>query len=92
VAGLVSAPVIVALFGGVTGSGASLVVAFLLKSGKKLVDSVVLSGLASEPLDKTIQCFLACWLLHGLPRTMARRFTGGSLAQNGFLRTSEAEV
>jgi energy-coupling factor transport system substrate-specific component len=86
VAGVVSAPVIAYLFGGVTGSGASLVVAFLLKSGQGLFKAVLLSGLASEPLDKTIQCLLAVWLLRGMPKSVLRRFHGGSLAQNGLVQ------
>lgn len=87
VAGAVSAPVIAILFGGVTGSGASLVVAVLLKAGQGLYKSVLLSGLASEPLDKTIQCLLAVWLLRGLPQRLLRRFHGGSLSQNGIVKS-----
>jgi energy-coupling factor transport system substrate-specific component len=86
VAGVVSAPVIVALFGGITGSGASVVVAFLAASGKSILKSVVLSGLACEPIDKAIQCVLAVWLLRGLPQTLLRLFRRGSLERNGFIR------
>jgi energy-coupling factor transport system substrate-specific component len=82
VAGVVSAPVIAYLFGGVTGSGASFIAAFLLASGKTLMQSVILSGIAAEPLDKTIQCLLAVWLLRGLPRSILRRFAGGYLVRN----------
>lgn len=86
VAGIVSAPVIVLLFGGVTGSGASLVVAVLLKTGQGIYKAVLLSGLASEPMDKTIQCVLACWLLRGMPQSLLKRFQGGTLRENGFLK------
>jgi energy-coupling factor transport system substrate-specific component len=86
VAAIVSAPVIVYLFGGITGNGASLIVAFLLASGKSVIKSVILSGLAAEPLDKTIQCLLAVWLLRGLPQSLLRRFRGGSLEENNFVR------
>lgn len=85
VAGIVSAPVIVYLFGGVTGSGASLIVAYLVASGQSILNSVVLSGLAAEPLDKTIQCLLAYWLLKGVPRTLLDKFTNGTLRENGFI-------
>jgi energy-coupling factor transport system substrate-specific component len=86
IAAVVSAPIIVMLFGGVTGSGASLVVAILLKSGQGIVKAVLLSGLASEPLDKILQCYLAVWLLRGMPKTILENFKGGSLAQNKFIR------
>jgi energy-coupling factor transport system substrate-specific component len=85
VAGIASAPVIVILFGGITGSGASLVVAFLLASGKSIAQSVVLSGLAAEPLDKTLQVLLALWLLRGVPRSLLERFRNQRLTVNGFL-------
>jgi len=73
VAGIASAPVIVALFGGVTGSGASILVAFLLASGKTLLNSVLLSGLAAEPLDKLLQCLIAIWLIGRLPPRLLDR-------------------
>lgn len=85
VAGVVSAPVIAKLFGGVTGSGASFIAAYLLATGKSLLQSVVLSGLAAEPLDKTLQCLLAVWLLRGLPKSVLRPFAGGSLVENRFV-------
>lgn len=82
VAGIVSAPVIVYLFGGITGSGASLIVAFMLASGKSVINSVVLSGLAAEPLDKTLQLLLAIWLLKGVPQTILQKFNNPLLAKN----------
>lgn len=82
IAGVVSAPVIVYLFGGITGSGASLVVAFLLASGKSVLKSVLLSGLAAEPIDKTLQCLLARAVLRGLPSQLLTRFSGGSIDEN----------
>jgi energy-coupling factor transport system substrate-specific component len=86
VAAIASAPVIVMLFGGITGSGASLVVAVLLKSGEGIIKSVALSGLASEPLDKTIQCLISIWILRGLPKTMLQNFKNGSLLQNKLIQ------
>lgn len=85
VAGIVSAPVIVYLFGGITGSGASMIVAFLLASGETVFKSVFLSGLAAEPLDKAIQCLLAFWLLRGMPKSILRNFNSPLLAKNGLI-------
>lgn len=83
VAGVLSAPVIVYLFGGLDASGRSVLTAFLLASGKKVLESVVLSGLASEPLDKCIQCLLAVWLLRGLPPSILSHFQSRLLERNG---------
>lgn len=85
VAGLASAPVIVALFGGITGSGPSLVVAFLLKSGQTLYDAVLISGLASEPIDKTLQLLLSLGLIRSLPNSLKAAFGGQLLARNNLL-------
>ena len=85
VAGVVSAPVIVLVFGGISGSGRDLITGFLLSSGRRILDSVVSSGLASEPLDKTLQCLLAVWLFRGMPSDLLSHFHGGSLEKNGFI-------
>jgi energy-coupling factor transport system substrate-specific component len=72
VAALVSAPVVVYLFGGVTGSGTSLLVAFFAKTGHQLLQSALLSGLTAEPVDKTIQLFCAIAIARATPRAFLR--------------------
>jgi energy-coupling factor transport system substrate-specific component len=67
VAGTVSAPIIAYVFGGITGAGSSFVVALLVKSGNTLFNSVLLSGLASEPIDKTLQLIVALALVRMTP-------------------------
>jgi len=85
VAGLISAPVIALVFGGITGSGRSFITGFFLASGKELFESVILSGFASEPVDKTLQCLLAMWLIRGVPQSLLRRFENSLLEKNQFL-------
>jgi len=68
VSAIVSAPVVVYLFGGVTGSGSTFVVAFFLKTGQQLLDSVVFAGLATDPIDKMLQVLLAALLYRATPR------------------------
>lgn len=83
VAGIASAPVIVLVFGGVDGtSGASVVTSFLIASGKQVFQAVVISGLASEPLDKTLQCLIALWLARGLPRRILAKLPSGYRKEN----------
>jgi energy-coupling factor transport system substrate-specific component len=67
VSAVVSVPVVVYLFGGVTGSGSALVVAVFLKSGQHLMSAAMLSGLASDPLDKVLQVLLAALLYRVTP-------------------------
>jgi energy-coupling factor transport system substrate-specific component len=68
VAAIVSAPVVVYLFGGVTGSGSAFVVAFFLKTGERLLNSALLAGLTTEPVDKTLQVLLAALLYRATPQ------------------------
>jgi energy-coupling factor transport system substrate-specific component len=67
VSAIVSAPVVVYLFGGVTGSGSAFVVALFLKDGLHLMSAAVLSGLAADPLDKVLQVLLAALLYRVTP-------------------------
>ena len=74
VAAVVSAPVAVYLFGGVTGSGTALLIAFFMKTGNQLLNAALLSGFTAEPIDKTLQLLLAVLLYRATPRSMVERF------------------
>jgi len=67
VSAVVSVPVVVYLFGGVTGSGSAFVVALFLKSGQHLMSAAMLSGLANDPPDKVLQVLLAALLYRATP-------------------------
>ena len=67
-AAIASAPVVVYLFGGVTGSGSAFVVAFFLKTGQQLLNSALLAGLTTEPIDKTLQVLVAALLYRATPQ------------------------
>lgn len=67
VSAVVSAPVVVYLFGGVTGSGSAFVVAFFLKTGQHLMSAAMLSGLVNDPVDKVLQVLLAALLYRATP-------------------------
>jgi energy-coupling factor transport system substrate-specific component len=86
VGAIVSAPVIVYLFGGITGNGPSLIVAYLVASGKTILKSVVLSGLSIEPIDKTLQCLLALFILRTLSQKRLRMYSNDNLIKNGFIK------
>lgn len=85
VAAVVSAPVIVLVFGGVAGSGRDLITALLMNSGTQVVKAVLLSGAASEPIDKTIQVLLAAVLIRTAPRNLINRFNSKSVQRNRYL-------
>ena len=68
VAAVVSAPVVAYLFGGVTGSGSAFIVALFLKTGQQVLSAALMSGLAAEPVDKTLQVLFAALLYRATPR------------------------
>ena len=67
VSAVVSLPVVVYLFGGVTGSGSAFLVALFLESGHRLMSAAMLSGLVNDPLDKVLQVLLAALLYRVTP-------------------------
>lgn len=85
VAGIVSAPIIVIVFGGVAGSGRDLITAGLLSTGQQIYKAVLLSGIASEPVDKLLQVLTAFFVLKSLPKKVLEQFRNPVLEKNGFL-------
>jgi energy-coupling factor transport system substrate-specific component len=77
-AAIVSAPVVVYLFGGVTGSGSALLVAFFLKTGHQLMNAALLSGFTAEPVDKTLQLLLAAILYRATPESFIKLIRAGT--------------
>lgn len=85
IAGIVSAPVIVIVFGGVAGSGRDLITAGLLSTGQQIYKAVILSGAASEPVDKLLQTLAAFFVLKSLPKGVLGQYRNPVLEKNGFL-------
>lgn len=85
VSAIVSAPVITYVFNGATGNGAALITSFFAKMGNQILESVLLSGISIEPVDKTIQIVLVFFILKSIPQTLLKSFTGGSLKENNFI-------
>lgn len=75
VAAVFSAPVTAYFFGGVTASGADLLTALLRQTGKTILQSVMLSGVSSELVDKTVVSIAACLIFRALPRRFFIEFS-----------------
>lgn len=75
IAAVVSAPVTTYFFGGVTASGADLLTALLRQTGQTILQSVVLSGVSSELVDKTLVSIAACLVFRALPRRFFVEFS-----------------
>jgi energy-coupling factor transport system substrate-specific component len=66
------------MFGGLTGSGADFVVAFLLATGHDLFSSVFIGVITDNLLDKIVTALIAWGIVKGLPRRFTARFPRAS--------------
>jgi hypothetical protein len=82
IAALVSAPIAAIAFGGVTGSGADLLVLALRQGGADVMSASLGQGLFSDPIDKTITSFVVFIIITSLsPRLLARFPMGERLVE-----------
>lgn len=71
-AAIVSTPIAVYLFGGITASGSSFITAYLLQTGQGIWSAVVSTSFLTEPVDKITTAMIAFAIILGLPkRTIA---------------------
>jgi energy-coupling factor transport system substrate-specific component len=72
---------IAVLLGGISASGSSLITAFLLQTGKGILESVLTTNFIVEPIDKISTSLLAFAILDGLSARYLARFPRGENAQ-----------
>lgn len=77
IAAFVSAPIAAIAFGGVTGSGADLIVAALRQGGADVFAASLGQGLFSDPIDKTITSFVVFIILTSISTRVIARFPNG---------------
>jgi len=70
----IATPIVVKIYGGVEGSGASLITAILIKSGQKVTSAAFYKNLMVEPLDKIPTALFAYAILKGFPAGLQSRF------------------
>jgi len=71
---VVAVPLRTALFGGVTGSGADLFVAWMHSMGENLVESVAYAVFGANLVDKVLTVVVVWILLRQLPQRTTRHF------------------
>lgn len=77
VAAVISAPIAVYVFGGVTGFSGDIVIAAFRAGGRSLYEATLAQGLLSDPMDKMITCLVAFLVVTALPRRLVARFPNG---------------
>lgn len=73
-ASIVAVPIRVYMFGGITGSGADFITAYLLATGRDLFGSVIITVLASNVPDKMITALVSWGIVKALPQRFVVRF------------------
>ena len=76
---IVGSPIAV-LLGGISASGSSIITAFLLQTGKGILESVLTTNFIVEPIDKISTSLLAFAILDGLSARFLARFPHGENA------------
>ncbi|MBG0790288.1 MAG: ECF transporter S component [Desulfovibrionaceae bacterium] len=71
---VVAVPIRLYMFGGITGSGADFVTAYMLALGKDLFGSVVVTVFTSNVVDKVVTALLVWVIVKALPQRFAARF------------------
>ncbi|RCW81745.1 ECF transporter S component [Paracoccus lutimaris] len=67
----IAVPIRIYLFGGVTGSGADFLIAYLTKVGQDLVGSVIVTVITANLADKIVTALLVWGIIRGLPQRTA---------------------
>jgi energy-coupling factor transport system substrate-specific component len=75
---VVAVPIRLLMFGGLTGSGADFITAYLLALGRDLFGSVIITVITSNLLDKVITALIAWAIVKGLPKRFTLRFSRAS--------------
>lgn len=73
-AAVVSTPIGVYLYGGITASGSSFITAYLLQTGQGVVEAVFSTNFLVEPVDKITTAMLAFAIVQGLSKRFIARF------------------
>jgi energy-coupling factor transport system substrate-specific component len=73
-AAIISTPISVYLYGGITASGGSFITAYLMQTGQGVVQAVLSTGFLVEPVDKITTAMLAFAIVQGLSKRLLARF------------------
>lgn len=71
---VVAVPIRVYMFGGVTGSGADFIVAYLRATGRDLFSSVIITVIGDNIIDKVVTAVLAWAIVKAVPARYTVRF------------------
>ena len=71
---IVAVPIIVYMFGGVTGAGTDFATAYMVAVGTELINSVAIANLATNLVDKILTCVIAWIIVSRMPGRFTASF------------------
>ncbi|MDK2563970.1 ECF transporter S component [Romboutsia sedimentorum] len=75
---LVGTPISVLMFGGISGSGADLLVGFFMKTGQSIFTSAFIPRIISNIVDKPLSCIMVVFFLKSMPKGFIQGFRDSS--------------
>ncbi|MGL5650852.1 MAG: CD3073 family putative ECF transporter S component [Paraclostridium sp.] len=72
---LIGTPISILLFGGLSGSGADLLVGFLVQSGQEIFTAAFIPRIISNIVDKPLSCILVVYFLSKMPKNFISQFS-----------------
>ena len=78
---IVATPIRTYLFGGVTGSGADFLVAYMNVLGNQLIESVAVTVFGTNLADKLISALVAWFVVRGLPERIRTQFPAAAVVR-----------
>lgn len=72
---LIGTPISVLLFGGLSGSGADLLVGFLVQSGQKIFTAAFFPRILSNIVDKPLSCIMVVYFLSKMPKGFISQYS-----------------
>ena len=77
ISAIISAPIVAYVFGGVTGSGSTIITGVFLAAGKSLIQSVLTSSVLTDLADKLLSVFIVFTLIKAMPSRYLSKFNYG---------------
>lgn len=72
---LIGTPISVLLFGGLSGSGADLLVVFLVQSGQKIFTAAFFPRILSNIVDKPLSCIMVVYFISKMPKGFIKQYS-----------------
>ncbi len=72
---LVGTPISILMFGGLSGSGADLLVGLLVQSGQKIFTAAFIPRIVSNIVDKPLSCIMVVYFLSRMPKGFISQFS-----------------